>query len=102
MSLTSNNCSGGFELTLFYIMLVMGLLFIVSAFMVFEAGAKEEQKPGWKALPLFWFWPIRPLYTSNGLNHIGKIWRYFYIFSVGTLAVVGTVMYINGYCSANT
>ena len=100
MSFSSANCNGLLELSFFIIAIMMVPLIILSAFIVFEAGTEDEKEEhSWKYLPLLWLWPIRPFYSTDGLNNLGKKWRPIYKWSISILTIVSLIMYFGGYCS---
>ena len=97
MTVTSSECVGPLETTVFYLLLISGLLVISSTFMVFTNEEEAEGK-GWKYLALLWLWPIRPFYTSSGLNDKGKQWRPVYIGSITSCAIIMVVLLASGFC----
>ncbi len=101
MRFSSSQCTNNFELILFSIFMLSGLIVIISMLLLFsnEADSKNE-KSSWKYIPLIWLWPLRPFWTSNGLNSNGKKIRPVYIGSILILFSIGAYMKLNGYCVA--
>ncbi len=97
MTLASSNCSSDLELGFFIVLITFALLLIVSIALVFM-NESDDNKSSWKSIPLIWLWPLRPLWTGEGLNDFGRKWRPVYIVSLIVTILVSSAMYKLGYC----
>ncbi|MGH1484985.1 MAG: hypothetical protein ACRBCI_02120 [Cellvibrionaceae bacterium] len=97
MGFSSANCNSSIELAILSLAIISALTFMASAFVVFTNEEANEEKSWWVVLQ-FWLYPLRPIYTSKGLNSLGKKWRPVFIISLACCLSLVLLMYFTGMC----